>query len=174
MNYILVSSTNRKGSNTLRLTQVYHSILEKKGVHSEILSLMDLPENILNSDLYGKRSTAFQSFQDKINLANKFIFLLPEYNGSFPGVLKLFIDCLDYPGSFHGKKAALVGLSSGTYGNIRGVDHFTGICHYIGLEILPLKIHIPHIKKELSPDGSLMEGPSLDFIHQQINAFIHF
>jgi len=170
----LISATNREGSNTLKLTKIYQSILEEKGHESSILSLRDLPENILISDLYGKRSQAFEPFQHKINQSKKYIFLIPEYNGSFPGVLKLFIDCLEYPGSFHGKKAALVGLSTGSYGNIRGVDHFTGISHYMGLDILPLKIHIPHIKKELDSHGTIPEGQTLSFIHQQINAFISF
>jgi NAD(P)H-dependent FMN reductase len=172
--YTLISSTNRKGSNTLRLTEVYRKILEDKGESTEIISLMDLPENILVSDLYGKRSPDFQKLQDKIMNSPKFIFLIPEYNGSFPGALKIFIDALDYPGSFTGKKAALVGLSSGTYGNIRGIDHFTGVCHYIGLNLLPLKIHIPFIKKELDATGNIPAGTTLDFIHQQINAFIRF
>lgn len=172
--FTLIASTNRNNSNTLKLTRVYQTILENKGHPSEIISLMDLPENIIQTDLYGKRSPEFQVFQDKIKRGSKFIFFIPEYNGSYPGILKLFIDCLDFPGSFHDKKAALVGLSTGTYGNIRGVDHFTGVCHYLGITVMPLKIHIPHIKKEMDVLGNFAEGPTLEFIHQQINGFIHF
>jgi len=170
----LVSSTNRPGSFTRRLVHIYQSILEEMDEEVQVLDLINLPEKLMVTDLYGKRSSEFLSFQEMVLQSDRFIFFIPEYNGSFPGVLKLFIDALVYPDSFYGKKAALVGLSSGTYGNIRGVDHFTGIAHYIGLKVLPLKIHIPFIKKEINSEGNMADGPSLKFIHQQIHDFIAF
>src|SRR5699024_6307007 len=100
-------------------------------------------------DLYGHRSEAFQPIQDCVSQTKKFLFIVPEYNGSFPGVLKTFIDACSFPVSFYGKKAALVGVSSGKYGNIRGIEHFTGVCHYIHLHVMPLKIHISYILNEL-------------------------
>jgi chromate reductase, NAD(P)H dehydrogenase (quinone) len=171
---ILIASTNRPKSNTLRLTEFYKKILLEKGEEVEILSLMELPERLMVTDLYGQRSREFQVILDKMLRADKYIFLIPEYNGSFPGVLKLFIDCFPFPESFLRKKTALVGLSSGTYGNIRGIDHFTGICHYVGLKVLPLKLHIPYIKKELDLEGNIIGENTLKFIEQQIDEFIRF
>jgi chromate reductase len=152
----IISGTNREGSNTLKLAEYYHRQLTEKGFDSEIFSLCDLPGDLISSDLYGKRSEAFQSIQERITASSKFIFVIPEYNGSFPGVLKTFIDACTFPESFFGKKAALVGLSSGKYGNIRGIDHFTGICHYINMHVLPLRIHIPNIRKEFDENGNLL------------------
>lgn len=170
----IISGTNRKGSNTLKLAEYYQRELFTKGYESDLLSLTDLPDNFINSDLYGKRSEAFQNIQDKIILTNKFLFIIPEYNGGFPGILKTFIDACESPGSFYGKKAALVGLSSGKYGNVRGVDHFTGICHYINLHVLPLRIHIPVITKEFDDNGNLFKEETLKFTDQQIEQFIMF
>ncbi|RZK63411.1 MAG: NADPH-dependent FMN reductase, partial [Pedobacter sp.] len=83
-------------------------------------------------------------------------------------------DAADFPGSFYDKKAALVGLSSGKYGNIRGVDHFTGVCHYIHLNVLPLRIHIPNIKQELDENGNLFQEDTVKFTNEQIDKFINF
>ena len=104
----------------------------------------------------------------------KFLFVIPEYNGSFPGVLKVFIDACSFPESFYDKKVALVGLSSGKYGNIRGLDHFTGVCHYVHLNMLPLKIHIPAIRTELDEQGNLFKEDTLKFTDEQIDKFIVF
>ncbi|MFD2148079.1 NAD(P)H-dependent oxidoreductase [Mucilaginibacter antarcticus] len=49
-----------------------------------ILSMAQLPPNILETDLYGKRSAEFQVLQDIVSATDKFIFIIPEYNGSFP------------------------------------------------------------------------------------------
>jgi chromate reductase len=135
----IIASTNRPGSSTLKLAQYYQKRLAHKGLETNLLSLTELPDNLIKTDLYGKRSQEFEKIQQLITNTHKFLFVIPEYNGSFPGVLKVFIDACSFPESFYEKKAALVGLSSGKYGNIRGIDHFTGVCHYIHLNVMPLK-----------------------------------
>lgn len=171
---IIVSGTNRPNSNTAKISRYYQKILAQKGFASEILYLTDLPETVIKTDLFGQRSEAFQPIQDKITEADKFVFVVPEYNGSFPGVLKLFIDCCKFPESFYDKKVALVGHSTGKYGNIRGIDHLTGICNYINLQVMPLKIHIPHIHTELNDSGDFFKEDTLKFTNQQIEKFIVF
>jgi len=170
----IIAATNRPNSNTLKVSKYYQSQLKLKGYDSVILSLEHLPADVLNTDMFGKRSEAFQKIQDLIQQTDKFVFVMPEYNGSYPGVLKVLIDACNYPDTFYNKKAALVGLSSGKYGNIRGVDHFTGVCHYIHLNILPLRIHIPNIKMELDIDGNLFQEDTVKFTNEQMEKFIVF
>lgn len=170
----IISGTNRTPSNSQILADYYRLRLEEKGLSTQVLSLTNLPPNLIATDLYGKRSAAFQPIQDQITATDKFVFIVPEYNGSFPGVLKVFIDACSFPESFMGKKAALVGHSTGRYGNIRGIEHFTGVCHYCGLHVLPLKLHIPRVQHEFDQDGSILNGDAKRFIHQQIEQFILF
>lgn len=170
----IISGTNREGSYTLKLAEYYQRQLSAKGYEAGLLSLTMLPDQFIRTDLYGNRSEAFQYIQDTITLTTKFLFIFPEYNGGFPGILKTFVDGCKFPDSFFGKKAALVGLSSGKYGNVRGVDHFTGICHYINLHVLPLRIHIPAIHLELDENGNLFREDTLRFTNQQIEQFITF
>ena len=170
----IIAATNRPNSNTLKVAKYYRQQLKIKGLDANLLSLEHLPPDVLNTDMYGKRSPAFQKIQDLINDTNKFLFVMPEYNGSYPGVLKVLIDASTFPDSFYDKKAALVGISSGKYGNIRGVDHFTGVCHYVHLNVLPLRIHIPNIKTELDAEGNLIKEDTLKFTNEQIEKFIQF
>jgi chromate reductase len=170
----IISSTNRPGSTTFNVAQYYQERLRQKGAEAGLLSLMQLPPTLIATDLFGKRSAEFQVIQDIITQTDKFIFVIPEYNGSFPGVLKVFIDACDFPDSFYEKKAALVGISSGKYGNIRGLDHFTGVCHYINLHVMPLKLHIANIKTELDKDGNLFKEDTLRFTDEQMDKFIAF
>ncbi len=170
----IIAATNRPGSNTLKLAKHYQQALKEKGTIAEVLSLEDLPANFIASDMYGKRSDAFMDIQNKITASSKFILVVPEYNGSFPGVLKTFIDACKFPESFYGKKVALVGLSSGKYGNVRGIEHLTGICHYIHLHVMPLRLHIPAFDQELDHDGHLIKEDTLRFIDQQAEQFIAY
>ncbi|TDG36720.1 NADPH-dependent oxidoreductase [Pedobacter changchengzhani] len=170
----IIAATNRPNSNTLKVAKYYQKQFITKGLESNLINLEQLPADILNTDMFGKRSSEFQKIQDVISATDKFIFVIPEYNGSFPGVLKVLIDACNFPESFYDKKAALVGIASGKYGNIRGIDHFTGVCHYIHLNVLPLRIHIPNIKEELGEDGNLIKEDTIKFTNEQIEKFINF
>ncbi|SMC90109.1 NADPH-dependent FMN reductase [Pedobacter nyackensis] len=170
----IISGTNRPESNTLKVAKYYQKTLAEKGLQTRLFNLEDLPETLIASDLYGKRSPDFEHIQQLIASTTKFLFIIPEYNGSFPGVLKTFIDACNFPESFYDKKAALVGVSSGKYGNIRGIDHFGGVCSYLHLNVLPLRIHISAIKNELDENGNLFHADTLKFTDQQMDKFIAF
>ena len=167
----IIAGTNRPHSYTLKVAKYYQKELAEKGLETTILNLEDLPKNFSGDDLYGERSEDFKQIQYLIDQTDKFLFIIPEYNGSYPGILKTFIDALAFPNSFQDKKACLVGLSSGKYGNIRGVEHFSGVCAYLHLNIMPLRIHIPYIKNELDENGNLFKEDTLKFTNQQIEKF---
>jgi len=170
----IIAGTNRPKSSTLKVAKYYQKILADKALQTNLLSLTELPGDIIVSDLYGKRSAEFEPIQQLITDTQKFIFVIPEYNGSFPGVLKVFIDACAFPQSFYDKKVALVGISSGRYGNIRGIDHFTGVCNYVHLNVMPLKIHITSIREELDADGNLIKEDTIKFTNEQIEKFIRY
>lgn len=170
----IISGTNRAHSNTLKIAKYYQRSLLKKGLETQLFSLEDLPDQLIKSDLYGKRSDAFLPIQEMVSKTEKFLFIIPEYNGSFPGVLKTFVDACNFPESFYNKKACLVGISSGKYGNIRGIDHFAGICSYLHLHVMPLRIHISAIKLEMNADEDLFKEDTLKFTGEQMDKFIAF
>lgn len=170
----IIAGTNRAGSSTLKLAGYYQKKLSGKDAEAQVLSLENLPDNVLKTDLYGKRSNAFKPLQEMVDASEKFIFIIPEYNGTFPGALKVFVDACDFPQSFFDKKAALVGISSGKYGNIRGVDHFTGVCNYLNMHVLSLKLHIPFIRKEIDVSGNLTEADTIQFTNEQMDRFLKF
>lgn len=171
----IIASTNRPESYTLKVAEHYKNSLAVLGEHAEILSLENLPDKIIHPAMYeSKKIESWQPIQKLITETQKFLFIIPEYNGSFPGILKVLIDTCEFPVSFSGKKAALVGLSTGKYGNIRGVDHFTGICHYLNIDVLPLKLHIPYIHKELNENNDFFKEDTLRFMKQQAERFVKF
>ncbi len=170
----IISGTNRPNSYTQMLAEYYQSELRKLGVEANMLSLIDLPQETLSPNSYRHKPETFKPIQDLILNTEKFIFIIPEYNGSFPGVLKVLIDSCQYPDSFYHKKACLVGLSAGKYGNIRGVEHFNGICGYLNMHVLPLRLHIPLVKSEFDADKRLLYGDTKKFIDEQILKFITF
>lgn len=142
-------------------------MLSQKEIDAGIFSLQNL--NILN------KNPEFSKLEKEYLIpAQKFIFIIPEYNGSFPGVLKAMIDISDIRNSWWGKKALLTGVSTGRAGNLRGMDHMTGILNFIKIIVHPNKLPISVIDKVMDKNGIITDKITLQVISQQLDEFINF
>ncbi len=172
---LIISGTNRKNSNSFKLAQEYQKNLNNKSVKSEILSLENLPESFIQTALYENngKNEEFNLIRNQIDNYNKFVFIVSEYNGSLPGILKLFLDGLKYPGSLKNKKAALVGLSAGPQGGTLALSHLTDILNYLGTHVLANRIKLPFIDKNME-NGFLKEGSYKEHLISQSQQIIDF
>lgn len=169
----VISATNRPGNQTQKVALAYFQILKKMGQNVNYFSLEALPPHFIVSDLYGNRSEEFRNIiESYIIPASKFVVVAPEYNGTFPGIFKLFIDAC-HPEVFYTKKIALVGISAGRAGNVRGMDHLTNIFNYIQMAVLPLKVPISSIGQLLST-GELNDPATVGLLEQQAEKLIQF
>lgn len=173
--YLIISSTNRRGANSYVIARIVKGLLHGEGIDARILDLEALPKDFIFSALYENSNVneEFNSFKGAVGKAEKVFFVVPEYNGSFPGVLKAFIDGLDYQASFKDKKAALIGLSSGNQGSALALSHFTDILNYLGTHVMAFKPRLPHIEKHLD-EQNLLSDEYLKLIEEQVSRFIKF
>jgi chromate reductase len=165
--YTIISGTNRKGSNTLKISRQYQNILKARGIDARLVSLEGLDLNHKSAELAGME-------QDVLIPSEKFIFILPEYNGSYPGSLKTMIDMSDIRKVWWGKKALLTGVSTGRAGNLRGMDHLAGSLNYLKVTVHPNKLPISSIDKLLNEEGEIGDQSTINAIQQQVNEFIAF
>ena len=171
----IICTTNRRPSRSKVLAEFYQGLLKEAGQESSVMDLADLPGDFTSTALYDKAGTneGFNQLMDQIQNCQKFIFIVPEYNGSFPGVFKAFIDGLKWPASFKDKKCALVGISSGTQGGALALSHLTDIFNYLGMNVLALKVRIPGIEGNLV-DGKITDKFTLELLDMQVNQIIEF
>jgi NAD(P)H-dependent FMN reductase len=163
----IISGTNRKGSNTGKIAAQYLQLLHNKGVEAKFVSLEGLDVN--------ERNASIQELEKDILIpTDKFIFISPEYNGSIPGVLKSLIDNTDIQKVWWGKKALLTGVSTGRAGNLRGMEHLTGILHYVKVHVHPNKLPISVVDKLLNGANSITDTGTLQAIDEQLNEFLAY
>lgn len=177
----VLSGTNRPGSQTKLVAEHYFSRLQAQTSKPvKFFSLEDIPEDLIQIEMYSLpgQSSKLANIQDEYMIsADKLVVVAPEYNGSFPGILKLFLDACsirDLKPTFKGKKVALVGVASGRAGNIRGMDHLTGIFHYLGSTVLPLQLPISQIYTLKNEQGEIVNEDTLAAIDNQIQEFLAF
>lgn len=171
---VIISCTARPNSNTLKVSRIYQKMLSEKGIEFDFLDLHSLPGDFLQSVLdESKNRKVEELIAQKIKPNKAFIFVVPEYNGGFPGVLKLFIDSV-HPKDWNFKNACLVGVSTGRAGNLRGMEHLTGILNY-------LKMHVYYNKLPISKVDLLLDEkddfnlPQQELVcKEQLNGFLNW
>ena len=165
--YTIISGTNRADSKTRKVAEQYRQLLGGRGIEAAFISLEDLDVS--------KRNPAFKELEQKYLVpSEKIIFVSPEYNGSIPGVLKCLIDISDIEKVWWGKKALLVGVSTGRAGNLRGMEHLTGILHYVKVIVHPNKLPISVVDTLINKAGQITDHATLAAINTQLQEFIDF
>ncbi|HEY5462383.1 MAG TPA: NAD(P)H-dependent oxidoreductase [Hanamia sp.] len=164
--YTIISGTNRIGSHTEKVAEEYRQILKEKNIDAKIFTLKNF--DVLHS------SPQFLKYETEILIpTQKFIFIIPEYNGSYPGVLKAMIDNSDIKNDWNFKKALLTGVATGRAGNLRGMDHLSDTLHYMKMNVFYNKLPISVIDKVMDGQGHLNED-TLRAINDQLDEFILF
>jgi len=165
--YTIISATNRKESHSEKVAGIYHQICKGKGIDARVLTLVGL--DVL------KTNPAFTTIENELLIpTQKFIFIIPEYNGSYPGVLKAMIDITDVKKVWWWKKALLTGVSTGRAGNLRGMDHITGSLHHLNVFVHPNKLPISMIDKVMDGMGVINSQATITAINLQLDQFINF
>jgi NAD(P)H-dependent FMN reductase len=161
----VISGTNRPLSKTLAVALFCQQALSAAGEDVQLLDLMDINGHVLADDMYSTsgQHKAFADIQERYLIpSDHWVIVSPEYNGSFPGILKFFIDAvsvINYKKTYSGKKVSLIGLSSGRAGNFRGMEHLTGIFNYLSVLVMPNKLPISSADSFISKSGEI--NPSL-------------
>lgn len=163
----IISGTNRKDSMTLRVAKVYEELLSQKAEDVKLLSLE-------NKSVWERNKDMQEIEKEYLIPSKKFVFVMPEYNGSFPGILKTMIDNSDIKKCWWHKKAMMVGVADGRAGNLRGMEHMTNILHYVKVNVLYNKVPISRINEEVDKMGNLLKPSTGEVIQQQIDEFLIF
>ena len=176
----VISGTNRKGAKTHFFAKKYAKIIQTLTDEKvQYISLEDIPVDVLHVDMYGTEGQCegLTTLQDACLIpAHKWVLFSPEYNGSYPGIVKLFLDACsirDYKGTFSGKKIGLVGIASGRAGNLRGMDHLTSVFNHVGASIFPNKLPISGIDDILTDDGTIADS-TIEVMRAHAENFVAF
>ena len=170
----VISGTNRPGSNTRKMAAVVQEMLASAGHQTVLIDLAELPAEIIAGSSYAAKPESFTVFQDAVLDTNGVLTVVPEYNGSFPGILKYFIDMLQFPESLYEKPAAFVGISAGRWGGLRAVEQLELIFQYRHAHLFGRRCFIPHVGKMLDDSGQLTDPAVADRLRKTATDFANF
>lgn len=172
---VIIVGTNRRNSLSSQIARYYQSLLAELNVSSVILDLSGLPADFITTALYENtgKNPEFNRYKDVVERAKKLVFVVPEYNNSYPGVLKAFIDGMSYPSGLANKKVALVGLSASHQGGALALSHLNDIFSYLNTNTLALRVKLAQIRN-FWKDNTLHHDLYNQLLRQQAQQLITF
>ncbi len=152
---------------TLRVAKHYYKVFSEMTEDVQLLSLQ-------NINVWERGNDMLEVENKYLAPANKLVLILPEYNGSIPGIFKLMMDNSNNKKCWWHKKAMLVGLADGRAGNARGLDHVTNMLHYLKVNVYYNKIPLSRINDEIDNEGNLLKPMTDKVIREQVAGFIQY
>ena len=159
---IIVGSTRPTRSSELVVPWVASRASAHEGLDVEVVDLRDWPlpffaEHVgtigdFSDPTYSE--PLVKAWNKKINEADAYIVVTPEYNHSLPAVLKNAIDSVFLSFGFRNKPIAAVGYSAGIGAGIRAIEHLAHVV--IEAEAVPMRntVVIPFVAAAFDEDGA--------------------
>ncbi|HKI45521.1 MAG TPA: NAD(P)H-dependent oxidoreductase [Balneolales bacterium] len=170
----IISSTDRPGANALKVSEYLRPKYESLGSEVEVISMRDFPIEEVGGGRYGKSIPLVDNFNKNILDTDGLIFVIPEYNGSFPGILKLFFDYLPYPNGLEKMPVCMVGESSGAFGALRAVEQFETVCGYRKAYVFPERVFIARVNQNFDKEAGIRDSFTQSLLLDQIHNFYSF
>lgn len=148
----VILGTTRKGRMSAHPARfVVERLQERPGVLTELIDIaeLNLPVDDAGEAIKDPR------FSVAMERADAIVIVSPEYNHSFPGLLKHVLDsCLK---EYIHKAAGVVGVSAGVFGGARVIEQFQPVLRELGLVSIFWDINFGNIHKVFSPEGKLLD-----------------
>lgn len=148
----VILGTARKGRMSAHAARfVAGELAKREGVATE---LIDIAELSLPVDDAGE-AIKDPRFAEAMRRADALVIVAPEYNHSFPGLLKHVLDsCLK---EYIHKPAGIVGVSAGPFGGTRVVESLLPVLRELGLVSIFWDVNFGSVRSAFDQSGQLLD-----------------
>lgn len=146
----IILGTARKGRQSEKVANFILGMVKSSGIEAEIVDVRDYR---IESTDNTKEIPQAKKWKEKLLRADGLIIVSPEYNHSYSGELKMFIDML-YE-EYFGKPVGLVGVSRGPWGGTRGIQALRLTCLALGMFPLFETVYFPNIQDQFDEKGNI-------------------
>ena len=148
----VILGTVRKGRMSAHAAQwMTHHIAARPGIETRLL---DVAEMCLSTTDAGE-SIKDPAISEILAAADALVIVSPEYNHSFPGLLKHMLDA--YLKEYIHKAVGVVGVSAGLFGGARGIQDLLPVLRELGLVTTFWDVNIGNVSQVFDSDGRLLD-----------------
>lgn len=170
----IISGTDRPRSNALKVARYLQEKYLKHEAEAEIVDLREFPIRDVAGGRYGKEIPELKKFIQPVLSADGLVVVCPEYNGGYPGILKLFIDYLPFPEALEKKPVCFVGEADGAFGALRAVEQLQQVVGYRNAYVFPERVFIPRVNENFDPEKGIKNPFQQELLETQIKNFVQY
>lgn len=156
------AGSTRTDSLNKKLAKIAAEMAKNAGAEITVIDLRDYPLPLYDGDVEAQGFPENALKLKKLFLEHQGLLISsPEYNSSFSAVLKNTIDWVSRPhgdegmlACFAGKNAALMAVSPGALGGLRGLVPLRMLLENIQVSVQPLQVAVSNGFNAFSDDGS--------------------
>jgi chromate reductase len=168
---VLVGSLRRESINR-KFAQALAKLAADK-LEFRFVEIGDLPH--YNDDLWQDPPKSVLRLKQDIESADAVLFVTPEYNRSFPGVLKNAIDWANRPwgkNSWKGKPSAIIGTTPGAIGTAVAQNALRPVINLIDTVIMNQpEVYFTYKAELFAEDGSVKDEKTKEFLAGWVDKF---
>ena len=148
----VILGTTRKGRMSAHAARfMVQQIRQRQDVATELIDILDMALPIEDAGEDIKDS----AFGEQMARADALVIVTPEYNHSFPGLLKHVLDsCLK---EYIHKAAGIVGVSAGPFGGVRVIQDFLPVIRELGLVNIFWDVNFGNVASAFDASGNLLD-----------------
>jgi NAD(P)H-dependent FMN reductase len=148
----VILGTTRKGRMSAHAARfVFEEVQRREGVKSALIDIAQL--SLPTSD--AGEAIKDRIISDALTFADALVIVSPEYNHSFPGLLKHVLD--GYLKEYIHKAVGIVGVSAGPFGGVRGIQDLLPVMRELGLVTIFWDVTIGNVGKVFDESGRLLD-----------------
>jgi NAD(P)H-dependent FMN reductase len=167
---LVLAGSARLDSLHRKLARQTVETLRSAGVDATLADLRDFPMPIYDGDLEAGQGlpTAAKALKELARRHDGFAIASPEYNGSFPALLKNALDWISRPEPgehplevFRGKVAAILSASPGPGGGQRVLRHLRELLQMMFVTVIPEQVSLARANAAFDAAGRLVRAEDL-------------
>ena len=176
LNIAVVCGSVREGRQSIHAANFLVDQLKARGVDAHLVDFKDFPlPFIYTPEEPSKLKGAYPDknvkvWSDIAKAADGFVFVAPEYNHGYTGVLKNALDWLYH--EFERKAAGLVGVSSGLVGGARAIEQLRTLMGSFAMYDIRETIMVRNASKVFDGSGKLIDEELLKQVPKFIDSLL--
>jgi NAD(P)H-dependent FMN reductase len=168
---LVLAGSARLDSIHRKLARETVAALRAAGLEATLADLRDFPMPIYDGDLEAGQGlpTAAKALKELARRHDGFAIASPEYNGSFPALLKNALDWISRPEPgerplevFRGKVAAILSASPGPGGGQRVLRHLRELLEMMSVTVIPEQLSVARANAAFDTNGRLVRDEDLE------------
>jgi NAD(P)H-dependent FMN reductase len=170
----IVIGTNRMGALSSKMGTQLESIYSERADSVDLIDLSAMDGSFVEASAYRHPSEIVQSMVARFLACDAVLFIVPEYNGSYPGALKLYVDMFPYPQGFEKRPCAYVGLAAGQFQGLRAVEHLQQVAAYRNAHNYARRVFVGNSYGQFDESGKLKDADLHARLCAQADGFLGF